>query len=222
MLTAPIAATAHALRRAGMTLDQIDLVEINEAFATVVLAWQRETGADPATVNVSGGAIALGHPLGATGARLLTTLLLRAGADRRPVRAADDVRGRRPGQRDHHRAPVTFDASDASGKGQGSGKVGLHFVIFWTELVTGIFGYWRPRRRSRGWRLGVSAEGCAALAEPGNAGCYGLPPRVVWVLELRMVTGCCGLGLRGRAKTAGTQRQGGYDGTDSREPSGDD
>jgi acetyl-CoA C-acetyltransferase len=75
MLTAPIAATAHALRRAGLTLGQIDLVEINEAFASVVLAWQRETGADLARVNASGGAIALGHPLGATGARLLTTLL---------------------------------------------------------------------------------------------------------------------------------------------------
>ena len=61
--------------RAGMTLDQIDLVEINEAFASVVLAWQRETGADLDRVNVCGGAIALGHPLGATGARLLTTLL---------------------------------------------------------------------------------------------------------------------------------------------------
>jgi len=75
MLTAPIAATEHALRRAGMSLDQLDLIEINEAFAPVVLAWQRETGADLAKVNVSGGAIALGHPLGATGARLLTTLL---------------------------------------------------------------------------------------------------------------------------------------------------
>jgi len=75
MLTAPIPATAHALARAGMTLDQIDLVEINEAFASVVLAWQRETGADPDRVNVHGGAIALGHPLGATGARLMTTLL---------------------------------------------------------------------------------------------------------------------------------------------------
>jgi acetyl-CoA C-acetyltransferase len=75
MLTAPIAATEHALRRAGMTLDQLDLIEVNEAFASVVLAWQRETGADLAKVNVSGGAIALGHPLGATGARLLTTLL---------------------------------------------------------------------------------------------------------------------------------------------------
>ena len=75
MLTAPIAATAHALRRAGLTLDQIDLIEINEAFASVVLAWQRETGADIARVNPSGGAIALGHPLGATGAKLLTTLL---------------------------------------------------------------------------------------------------------------------------------------------------
>jgi acetyl-CoA C-acetyltransferase len=75
MLTAPIPATAHALARAGMTLDQIDLVEINEAFASVVLAWQRETGADLDRVNVRGGAIALGHPLGATGARLMTTLL---------------------------------------------------------------------------------------------------------------------------------------------------
>jgi acetyl-CoA C-acetyltransferase len=75
MLTAPIMATEHALRRSGLTLGDIDLIEINEAFASVVLAWQRETGADLARVNVSGGAIALGHPLGATGARLLTTLL---------------------------------------------------------------------------------------------------------------------------------------------------
>jgi len=75
MLTAPIPATAHALERTGMTLADIDLVEINEAFASVVLAWQRETGADLAKVNVNGGAIALGHPLGATGARLMTTLL---------------------------------------------------------------------------------------------------------------------------------------------------
>jgi acetyl-CoA C-acetyltransferase len=75
MLTAPIAATEHALRKAGMTLADIDLIEINEAFAPVVLAWQRETGADLSRVNVSGGAIALGHPLGATGARLMTTLL---------------------------------------------------------------------------------------------------------------------------------------------------
>jgi acetyl-CoA C-acetyltransferase len=75
MLTAPIPATAHALDRTGMRLDDIDLVEINEAFASVVIAWQRETGADMARVNVNGGAIALGHPLGATGARLMTTLL---------------------------------------------------------------------------------------------------------------------------------------------------
>jgi acetyl-CoA C-acetyltransferase len=75
MLTAPIPATSHALHRAGLGLDDIDLVEINEAFACVVLAWQRETGADLAKVNVNGGAIALGHPLGATGARLMTTLL---------------------------------------------------------------------------------------------------------------------------------------------------
>ena len=75
MLTAPIPATAHALAKTGMSLDDIDLVEINEAFASVVLAWAKETGADMDKVNVNGGAIALGHPLGATGARLMTTLL---------------------------------------------------------------------------------------------------------------------------------------------------
>jgi acetyl-CoA C-acetyltransferase len=75
MLTAPIPATAHALERTGLSLSDIDLVEINEAFASVVLAWQKETGADPEKVNVNGGAISLGHPLGATGARLMTTLL---------------------------------------------------------------------------------------------------------------------------------------------------
>ena len=75
MLTAPIPATAYALERTGMSLDDMDLVEINEAFASVVLAWQQETGADLGKVNVNGGGIALGHPLGATGARLMTTLL---------------------------------------------------------------------------------------------------------------------------------------------------
>jgi acetyl-CoA C-acetyltransferase len=75
MLTAPIPATARALHQTGMSLAEIDLIEINEAFASVVLAWQRETGADLARVNAFGGAIALGHPLGATGARLLTTLV---------------------------------------------------------------------------------------------------------------------------------------------------
>jgi acetyl-CoA C-acetyltransferase len=75
MLTAPIPATTHALTKTGMKLSDIDLVEINEAFAPVVLAWQKELGADLARVNVNGGAIALGHPLGATGARLMTTLL---------------------------------------------------------------------------------------------------------------------------------------------------
>jgi acetyl-CoA C-acetyltransferase len=75
MLTAPIPATAYALAKTGLSLDDVDLIEINEAFASVVLAWQKETGADLAKVNVNGGAIALGHPLGATGARLMTTLL---------------------------------------------------------------------------------------------------------------------------------------------------
>jgi acetyl-CoA C-acetyltransferase len=75
MLSAPIPATAYAFEKTGMSVDDIDLVEINEAFASVVLAWQKETGFDLAKVNVNGGAIALGHPLGATGVRLMTTLL---------------------------------------------------------------------------------------------------------------------------------------------------
>jgi acetyl-CoA C-acetyltransferase len=75
MLTAPIPATHHALQKAGMKLADIDLIEINEAFASVVLAWQRELDADLSKVNVNGGAIALGHPLGASGVRLMTTLL---------------------------------------------------------------------------------------------------------------------------------------------------
>ena len=75
MLTGPIPATAKVLKKAGLRLQDIDLFEVNEAFAPVVLAWQHETGADMEKVNYNGGAIALGHPLGASGARLITTLL---------------------------------------------------------------------------------------------------------------------------------------------------
>lgn len=75
MLTAPIPATHKVLQRAGLSIDEIDVIELNEAFAAVVVAWQREHHADMDKVNVNGGAIALGHPLGCSGARLMTTLL---------------------------------------------------------------------------------------------------------------------------------------------------
>ncbi|KQY02498.1 acetyl-CoA acetyltransferase [Mycobacterium sp. Root135] len=75
MLTGPIPATHYALEKTGLTIEDIDTVEINEAFAPVVMAWLKDTGADPAKVNPSGGAIALGHPLGATGAKLFATML---------------------------------------------------------------------------------------------------------------------------------------------------
>ena len=75
MLTAPIPATAYAMERSGMSLDDIDLFEVNEAFASVVLAWLRETGVPREKLNVNGGGIALGHPIGATGTRLMTTML---------------------------------------------------------------------------------------------------------------------------------------------------
>ena len=108
MLTAPIPATRYALDKANMTLADIDLIEINEAFASVVLAWQRELGADLSKVNVNGGAIALGHPLGATGARLMTSLLHELERRGGALRTADDVRGRRTGQRDDHREDLTW------------------------------------------------------------------------------------------------------------------
>ena len=75
MLEEPIPATRKALARAGMTLDQIDLFEVNEAFASIPMAWLKTLGADPAKLNVNGGAIALGHPLGASGTKLMATLL---------------------------------------------------------------------------------------------------------------------------------------------------
>ena len=75
MLEAPIPATERALKKAGMSIDDIDLFEVNEAFAAVPVAWLKTTGADPARLNVNGGAIALGHPLGGSGTKLMTTLI---------------------------------------------------------------------------------------------------------------------------------------------------
>jgi acetyl-CoA C-acetyltransferase len=75
MLEAPLPATERALKKAGMSIDDIDLFEVNEAFASVPVAWLQTTGADPDRLNVNGGAIALGHPLGASGTKLMTTLL---------------------------------------------------------------------------------------------------------------------------------------------------
>ncbi len=77
MLTGPIEATRQALERSGLTIEEIDTYEVNEAFAPVPLVWLREIGADPDKLNPDGGAIALGHPLGATGTKLLTTMLYR-------------------------------------------------------------------------------------------------------------------------------------------------
>jgi acetyl-CoA C-acetyltransferase len=75
MLEAPIPATLRALKKAGMSIDDIDLFEVNEAFASVPKAWLQVTGADPDRLNVNGGAISLGHPLGASGTKLMSTLL---------------------------------------------------------------------------------------------------------------------------------------------------
>jgi acetyl-CoA C-acetyltransferase len=75
MLEAPLPATHRALKKAGMSIGDIDLYEVNEAFASVPTAWLKDTGADPDRMNVNGGAIALGHPLGGSGTKLMTTLV---------------------------------------------------------------------------------------------------------------------------------------------------
>ena len=107
MLTGPIPATKYALGKANMTVADIDLFECNEAFASVVLAWMKECDIPHAKVNVNGGAIALGHPLGATGAAD-DHAAQRTRAHGRALWPADHVRRWRPGQRHHHRAPLSL------------------------------------------------------------------------------------------------------------------
>ena len=102
----PVPAIRKVLKLAGLTLDQIDLVELNEAFAAQVLACLQELPIDPDRLNVNGGAIALGHPLGCTGAKLTTTLLYELRAAQRPLRPGHDVRRRRHGRGRHLRADV--------------------------------------------------------------------------------------------------------------------
>ena len=106
MLTGPIPATQYALEKTGLSIDDIDTVEINEAFAPVVMAWLKETKADPEKVNPSGGAIALGHPARRHRCQAVHHHAEHAGAHRRSLRPADDVRGRRHRQRHHHRTAV--------------------------------------------------------------------------------------------------------------------
>ena len=106
MLTGPIPATRYALEKTGLSIDDIDTVEINEAFAPVVMAWLKETKADPAKVNPNGGAIALGHPLGRDRRQAVRHDAEHVGAHRRPLRPADDVRGRRHRQRHDHRTAL--------------------------------------------------------------------------------------------------------------------
>ena len=107
MLTGPIPATEHLLERNKLTIDDIDLVEINEAFASVVLGWQRATGADMTRVNPNGGAIALGHPLGGTGTVLLTKAIHELERSGKHRGARHDVLRWRPRHRHHRRTRLT-------------------------------------------------------------------------------------------------------------------
>ena len=107
MLTGPIDATQHLLDRTGLSIDDIDVFEINEAFASVVLAWAKEVGADLDKTNPNGGAIALGHPLGAHRRVPDDQGAVRARAHRRPLRPDLDVLRRRPRHRHHHRTHLS-------------------------------------------------------------------------------------------------------------------
>ena len=110
-LDGPIRATERVLARTGMTIDDPDLFEVNEAFASVVLSWQRTLAPDESRVNVNGGAIALGHPVGSTGSPAAHHGAARAGAPGRVDGAGHDVRGRRPRHRDDHRTALTSSIS---------------------------------------------------------------------------------------------------------------
>ena len=110
MLNAPVPAARKVLAKAGLTLDDIDLFEINEAFAVVAEKFIRDLELDRDKVNVNGGAMALGHPIGATGVDPDRHRARRARAPRPQARPGHDVRGRRHGARDHHRAGVTEPA----------------------------------------------------------------------------------------------------------------
>ena len=121
MLEEPIGATRLALKRSGMKIEDIDLYEINEAFASVPLAWLRGVDADPERMNVNGGAIALGHPLGATGAKLDDDAAERVARAQEPLWAAGHVRGRRPRQRDHHRGALSGAPRAEAGRSRESG-----------------------------------------------------------------------------------------------------
>ena len=114
MGTGPVPATQKALKRAGLKLADIDLIELNEAFAAQALACIRMLELDEAKVNVRGGAIAIGHPLGATGARIATTLHPRHARPRRHARPGHDVHRRRPGHRGDLRAIWAEIVADAA------------------------------------------------------------------------------------------------------------
>ena len=110
----PVEASRRALALAGMSIDDMDLVEINEAFAAQVIPSYRDLGIDIDRLNVHGGAIALGHPFGSTGARITTTLLNGLASPGQGVRPRDDVRRRRPGHGDDRPAAQLSDAQPAS------------------------------------------------------------------------------------------------------------
>ncbi len=106
MLTGPTPATQKVLRTAGLTIDDIDVFEVNEAFAAVVMKWMKDLHVDPEKVNVNGGSIALGHPLGATGAMILGTCLDELERTRGSLRPDHAVHRRRHGRGNHHRAAL--------------------------------------------------------------------------------------------------------------------
>ena len=131
MLDAPLHATKRALEKAGMTIDDIDLFEVNEAFAPVPVAWLKTTGADPARLNVNGGAIALGHPLGGSGTKLMTTLVNALQAEQQALRPADHVRRRRHGECDDRRAALSGNTFTAKAqRAQRSAEQGQGFLYF--------------------------------------------------------------------------------------------
>ena len=167
MLTGPIDATRRLLDRTGLTIDDLDVIEINEAFASVVLAWEREVKPDMARVNINGGAIALGHPVGATGARLVTTALHeleRSGTERALVTMCcggglgtgtilERGCGPRPWSRGRSSNPASAWSSrpSASFRGATAATVRSTFAMGSTRQRTQAFHAWRMHAESVGF-----------------------------------------------------------------------
>ena len=193
-----------ALERAGLTAADMDVIEINEAFASVALQSSRDLGVDPERVNVNGGAVALGHPVGASGARLVGTLVLRAAPPRRRARPGRDLLGRRAGRRDRDRGRRARDPSASLVVGAGQMGAGIAQVAASAGMRVTLVDV-GEEQLARG-RAGIAAS-LAKLAAKGQ--CDDPDARARAHLDLHRARGRRGRRARDRGRERGRGAQAG-------------